>query len=50
MHFSRWWDVNVTSLKLETLQTATANMTCDRVHNMIMKNGYDQIPVVDNDK
>nr|XP_023017435.1 cystathionine beta-synthase-like [Leptinotarsa decemlineata] len=46
--FFRWWDVKVTELKLEKLQTATMNMNCERVLNIMKKSGFDQIPVVDN--
>ncbi|KAF7278539.1 hypothetical protein GWI33_008243 [Rhynchophorus ferrugineus] len=44
-----WWDKKISDLNLQTLQTATASMTCDRVIHLMKKIGADQIPVVDND-
>ncbi|VEN40179.1 unnamed protein product [Callosobruchus maculatus] len=42
-----WWDVPAYCLELQTLQTATTSMTCDRTMNVMKKFGVDQIPVVD---
>ncbi|CAH0550348.1 unnamed protein product [Brassicogethes aeneus] len=43
-----WWDVPVTTIPLEKLQTATPSMTCERVLNVMKKLGVDQVPLVDN--
>ncbi|CAH1972802.1 unnamed protein product [Acanthoscelides obtectus] len=46
-HNHWWWDVPAYCLELQTLQTATPSMTCDRIMNIMKKFGVDQIPVVD---
>ncbi|CAG9813693.1 unnamed protein product [Phaedon cochleariae] len=43
-----WWDICVSELELEPLQTTTVSVNCERVLNVMKKAGIDQIPVVDN--
>uniref|UniRef100_V5G5S7 Cystathionine beta-synthase n=1 Tax=Anoplophora glabripennis TaxID=217634 RepID=V5G5S7_ANOGL len=42
-----WWDIKVSTLELEKLQSVTTAMTCERVLHLMKKMGVDQIPVVD---
>ncbi|KAJ8925298.1 hypothetical protein NQ315_009128 [Exocentrus adspersus] len=47
-HWYTWWDISVSNLQLEKLQTINTAMTCDKVLDLMKQLGIDQIPVLGN--
>ena len=45
--FHRWWDLKMSSLDLNAPLTVQSTVTIQETLNLLTKEGFDQVPVVD---